>query len=121
MRGDGRDSLYLTLLEADKEQINAKDANGDTPLHIASSTWEGDVEADIDTLLTAGALVDVPNSDGQTPLAVTARPGCYINVARRLKQILLSPTTPTRHHLITLLSEYSGRNYGARNYLSDIV
>ena len=54
-----------SLIKSWDEKVNAKDENGDTPLHSAAE--EGDREA-ATLLLEIGAAVNAKNNDGETPL-----------------------------------------------------
>ena len=59
-----------TLLSASAD-VNAKDNDGKTPLHYASSEWDCDVDKVVDVaqiLLSAGADLNANNNNGETPL-----------------------------------------------------
>lgn len=61
-----------SLLAADPKLIDARDADGSTPLHCA--TWKGHVEA-VEFLIKAGADVNAVNQNehyGTTPLHAAA-------------------------------------------------
>ncbi|POM80625.1 Hypothetical protein PHPALM_1511, partial [Phytophthora palmivora] len=59
--------VTIALIRSGKVQVNAATRDGGwTPLHLAVITEEFDV---IKELLTAGAMVDAVDTDGQTPLS----------------------------------------------------
>lgn len=71
-KGDSRQVKAAMGLGAD---INVRDGNGDTPLHIAARD-NGDVEV-LSTLLALGADIDALDDSGRTPLLLaTGRPAC---------------------------------------------
>jgi len=59
-----------SLLEENPEMINAKDINGDTPLHCACKCKKKKV---IDALIAKGANVNAKNNNGNTPMHLAAR------------------------------------------------
>lgn len=76
-QGDGvwiHTTLYyiesIRLLIAAGANVNARDNNGNTPLHEASQSFRGhtDLPEIIRILIAAGAKVDARNNDGVTPL-----------------------------------------------------
>jgi ankyrin repeat protein len=60
--------------------VNTRDQDGYTPLHLASS--DGNVNV-VRVLLDAGAIVDATNIDGYTPLHYASSDG-HVNMARVL-------------------------------------
>ena len=63
----GAQGLVLILLGhkgAQEIDINAKDEDGDTPLHLATRSLRGDI---VNILLDNGALATVRNNSQQTP------------------------------------------------------
>ena len=71
----------VTALLARGTDVNARDAGGYTPLHIAA--FEGDVTL-INTLLAHGATADARADDGMTALAIAEDKG-HAQAARRLR------------------------------------
>ena len=65
---DADGDLVRTCLDAGADP-NARNEDGDTPLHIAA--WNGQTEA-IAALLDAGADPNARNEDGDTPLHIAA-------------------------------------------------
>ncbi|RHY96910.1 hypothetical protein DYB37_005284 [Aphanomyces astaci] len=65
-RCDGKD-----ILSTKGHDINARNLNGATPLHVAALADEG--EAVMSLLVSNGANVNAINSTGSTPLHVCAR------------------------------------------------
>ena len=62
----------VELLLANKAEVNAKDKNGDTPLHEAAFMDHSDVAA---LLLANKADINAKGKDGDTPLHVAAAKG----------------------------------------------
>lgn len=60
----------IKLLIASGANVNARDENGNTPLHQASMSFRGftDLPEIIRILIAAGAKVDARNNEGATPL-----------------------------------------------------
>ena len=78
----GRKSVrVVTALLARGADVNARAAEGYTPLHIAA--FEGDA-ALINTLLAHGAAADARADDGKTALAIAEERG-HAQAARRLR------------------------------------
>lgn len=76
----------IKLLIASGANVNARDDNGNTPLHGASSSFRGftDLPEIIRILLDAGAKVDARNNDGVTPLMRAA----YTNAAENAEALI---------------------------------
>lgn len=68
--GSLKHTAVLTLLLAHGADPNARDQNGDTPLHCAAA--QGHTEA-ATQLLAAGADIDARDPDGRTPLFLAMR------------------------------------------------
>jgi len=73
------DVTALRALIAKGAKVNAKDAQGNTPLHSAAKNWAIDC---IEALLSHGADVNARNLEGQTPFMVAA------NIPRALGLLL---------------------------------
>jgi len=69
-------SLHYVLSQG--AVVDAKDAAGDTPMHLAARMRFPNVVA---TLLNLGANPLLQNNDGDTPMHVAARAGCTSSVA----------------------------------------
>ena len=59
-------AAFRAMLKKKRVEINAPGVSGNRPLHVAAGLW-GD-EALVDELIARGAIVDVRNIHGQTPL-----------------------------------------------------
>ena len=68
----GRELALIELLLAHGADVNARDASGSAPLHLAAH--EGSWKA-IEILLSSGVHVNVRDNEGRTPLAVAIREG----------------------------------------------
>ncbi|WP_025771383.1 ankyrin repeat domain-containing protein [Thioalkalivibrio sp. HK1] len=72
-----RNDSISTLIDAGAD-VNAKNSDGDTPLHLVFLKNEWDVDDVIDTihtLIDAGADINAQNNDGDTVLHIAARKG----------------------------------------------
>ena len=63
---------YLLELEGGRLSINAQNAHGNTPLHLAV---EGDLEEVVKLLLENGLDMEIKNIEGKTPLQLAHRRG----------------------------------------------
>ncbi|KAJ2317839.1 hypothetical protein IWW52_002901 [Coemansia sp. RSA 2704] len=70
---EGNLARVKQILDGDEQQVNAKDENGYTPLHAASS-WKH-LEL-LEYLLDHGGEVDIVDSDGDTPLHICEDKAC---------------------------------------------
>ncbi|KAJ2504021.1 hypothetical protein GGI11_007515 [Coemansia sp. RSA 2049] len=64
---DGDLARVKEIVGGDRTQVNAKDENGYTPLHAASSWKHADL---LRYLITSGGDVNIVDSDGDTPLHI---------------------------------------------------
>merc|ERR1712096_450951 len=66
------DAEFIEILVAAGADINAKDNDGDTPLHASLYDLDGNVsrEKRFNALIGHGANVNVENNEGQTPLDI---------------------------------------------------
>ncbi|KAJ1663820.1 hypothetical protein IW140_004588 [Coemansia sp. RSA 1813] len=64
---DGNLARVKEIVESDKQQVNAKDENGYTPLHAASSWKHTDL---LKYLIANGGDVNIVDADGDTPLHI---------------------------------------------------
>ena len=65
----GDETVATLLIDADRAAVNMRNAKGSVPLHLCSLRGHAGVSA---ALLGAGAEVDVPNAEGNTPLHAAA-------------------------------------------------
>jgi len=65
----GRTDALAALIDADPTVVDARDAGGYTPMHLAA--WNGQA-ATVALLLDAGAEIDARNGRDETPLALAA-------------------------------------------------
>ncbi|VDC02870.1 unnamed protein product [Peniophora sp. CBMAI 1063] len=72
-------SVMRTLLEHCPEHANVLDAKKNTPLHcvIERASYQGDVRAMIELLISHGADVNARNLAGKTPLVAASLAGLY--------------------------------------------
>lgn len=80
----GRSQLVSCLLSAPPttDLVDLKDANGDTPLHLAAAT--GDAKL-LETLLNYEPSLDIKNADGKTPLDI-ARENFFLSSLKILEK-----------------------------------
>ncbi|KAI7823900.1 ankyrin repeat-containing domain protein [Kickxella alabastrina] len=72
---DGDFARVRELVEADKALVNAKDENGYTPMHAASSWKHLDL---LKYLIDNGGDVNITDSDGDTPLHICEDKECAL-------------------------------------------
>ena len=70
----------VRALIARGDDLNTRDKNGFTPLHVAA--WRNSLEV-ARMLIEKGADIEAKDNDGGTPLHDAARPSC-LNIARLL-------------------------------------
>ena len=100
--------MVLALLEGGAE-VNPRHDNGNTPLHVAVSSWRGDDTEIAMALLQAGAEVNALNDEGMTPLHLALATGNPAH-ANALLQAgadvnARSPIGDTPLHVVILLEE----------------
>ena len=63
------DEIMINILLKEKDNLNAQDENGNTPLHNLIILGDGSDEYDLAllTMLNYGADPDLENNDGETP------------------------------------------------------
>lgn len=61
--------LQSQLMQCDREDINAPDNDGNTPVWL---TWKRDHDMCVSLLIAAGADISVCNSNGDTPMYLAA-------------------------------------------------
>ena len=69
----GKREQFDQLLATDPDQIRQRDAVGNTPLHLAALSGQGDL---VSHLLEHGADADCRNQAGETPLDLAAKSRC---------------------------------------------
>jgi hypothetical protein len=68
----GNFEVVRILIEYDPAYINARDDGGETPLHWASRSYSSKCGSDLRLLLEHGAVINVQDQDGWTPLQVAS-------------------------------------------------
>ena len=77
-------SLVKKHLDENPSDINVKDRNDSTPLHLASKCGCTDI---VDYLISKGVDINAKNKDGNTPLHIALHKGClprYLGIAQLL-------------------------------------
>ena len=69
----GLSRLCLKILQEHRTQINTRDCDGNTVLHVASSRLYDEKEPIINTLVDAGASIDDTNNHGEKPLILAIK------------------------------------------------
>ncbi|QKX57584.1 uncharacterized protein TRUGW13939_04702 [Talaromyces rugulosus] len=82
----GHDLVVEYLLDKDEMLAESRDTLGNTPLHMAASSWDDNTLDCMGRLLEAGADVHAQNDQGQTALHCTSSP-------------ILNPHAPPRTYL----------------------
>jgi hypothetical protein len=70
----GHDQVVEQILSQDGTLVDSRDTLGNTPLHMAASSWDDNTLDCLESLLEAGSDVDAQNDQGQTPLHCTSSP-----------------------------------------------
>ena len=104
---EGNKETVLELLNTPNINVNAKDPKGNTALHWAIRNAEKNIAL---TLVRNGALVDLRNNDGRTPLvmAQTEGYGSELNKARPVPK----PVAPPKIIEVEIVKPYKPGSIG---------